>query len=323
MIYSPQFIDAVARSNFVDQIRKGVLTIDNSEYSQWDSCFAMGLYGGALRRVGARSKAPLAFGGAVHAGLDAYLKGSDKWRDAALADAAVTELDALGDPKRNTTKLLDLLESYFLMYSRDRNMQFDILSLDGKPCVEQSFAVPLGEVQVEFEGTKKLLQVIWCGKIDLLTRYDRAIAPVDHKTTTVMGEKFVDDKQRSSQMLGYTYAARYLSNELFGGMPIFGVRINALAMRTAGYEFKTFDIPYPEYKVAEWQQETLASVGDLIFELDRFLSKGIALPTREHCVTKYGKCPYFDVCDSPSMMRDRMIFDDSYYFVSKWSPLND
>lgn len=323
MIYSPHFVSEVAKSNFVDQINKGVLTIDNSEYSTWDSCFVMGLYTGALRRVSARAKGPLAFGGAVHAGLDAYLKKNEKWRDIALADAAVTGLDDLGDPKRNTTKLLDLLESYLLEYGRNRSMQFDMLTIDGKPAVEQSFTVPLGSVQVNWQGTLHHVKVIWSGKIDILSKYEGAITPVDHKTTTVMGEKFIDDKIRGNQMLGYTYAARYLSERLFKGAPVFGVRINALAMRQSGYEFKIFDIPFPDWKVAEWQREALVSIEDSIHKLDRFLRTGEAVPTREHCVTKYGKCPYFDVCDSPAIMRDRMIFDDSYYFISNWSPLND
>lgn len=321
MIFSPHFLAQVAKSSFVDQIRKGVLTIDNSEYSSWDACFAKGLYAGALRRVGARSKSPLAFGGAVHAGIDAFLKGQSNWRDIALADAAVTELDSLGDPKRNTNKLLDLLESYTLEYSRMKSLQFKILSVDGKPCVEQSFAVPLGTIETIFQSEYQQLQILWSGKIDVLSDYEGAICPVDHKTTTVMGEKFIDDKQRSTQMLGYTYAAKYLAEKLFKGMPVFGVRINALAMRSAGYEFKVHDIPYADWKIGEWQQETLMSIRDLVRQLDHFIATAQVMPTRETCVTKYGKCPYFDVCDSIAPMRDRMIFDDSYFYVSEWSPL--
>jgi hypothetical protein len=323
MIYSQHFVAQVAKSNFVDQIRKGVLVIDNSEYSTWDSCFAMGVYSGGLRRVNARARAPLAFGGAVHVGIDAYLNGNEKWRDLALADAAITGLDELGDPKRNTTKLLNLLESYFLEYSRNKSMQFDILKVAGQAAVEQSFSVPLGQITCTFERQLTVVNVVWSGKIDLLTNYEGAITPVDHKTTTVMGEKFIDDKIRGNQMLGYTYAARYLSQKLFGEKPVFGVRINTLAMRQSGYEFKIFDIPFPDWKVAEWQKEVLGSIEDLVTHLDKFLTTGQVVPTREHCVTKYGKCPYFDVCDSPAIMRDRMIFDDSYYFISEWSPLND
>lgn len=324
MIFSPLFLQRVAESNFVKQIKDGTLTIDNSEFSTWGSCFTMGLYNGALRRVNARSRTPLAFGGAVHTGLESFLRGESDWRDRALADAAVTGLDSMGDPKRNSDKLTDLLDAYTLEYSRMRSMQFDILAIDGKPAVERPFVVPLGETgPVQFDGGLSNIRVMWSGKIDLLTKFEGAIAPVDHKTTTIMGDKFIDDKVRSSQMLGYTYAARYFAATLFEGAAVFGVRINALAMRSAGFEFKLFDIPYPDWKVAEWQAETLGVIRQLVEQLGRFLATGVSLPTREHCVTKYGKCPYFDVCDSVPSMRDRMVFDDSYFFVSDWSPLND
>lgn len=323
MIFSPLFLSHVAKSKFVESLRSGTIVIDNSESSQWFSCFQAGLFAGALKRMNARSRSPLAFGGAVHVGLETYFRGSPSWRDAALADAAMTELDSLGDPRRNSNKVIDLLESYFLEYERNPSMQFAILSINGQPAVEKSFVVPLGTLTITFEGKTYEVQVMWAGKLDLLERYEGALAMVDHKTTTVMGEKFLDDKQRSTQMLGYTYAARYLSRELFDNMPVFGARINALAMRSSGYEFKQFDLPFPDWKVSEWQQECLGAIGHLVRQLDQFMASGLAVPTREHCVTKYGKCAYFDICDSNPMTRDRITFDDSYFFQSDWSPLNE
>jgi hypothetical protein len=326
MIFSPHFLSRVASSDFVTKLEGGNITIDNSEYATWSSCFTMGLYNGALRRVGARSRSPLAFGGAVHAGLDAYFKGEAKWMDKALADAAVTHLDEMGDPKRNTDKLQSLLLSYTLEYERRKDLQFDILKVDGVPMVEKSFTVPLGTVTITDRSLKHFpneITVLWSGRIDLLTKFDGAIAPADHKTTSVMGEKFADDKQRSSQMLGYSFAAKYLSEHLFGNLPVFGARINALATRSTGYEFKLFDLPFPDYKVAEWQREALLDIKRLITDLDYFMSSGEAVPRREHCVTKYGKCAYFDICDTHPSARDRVVFDDSYFYVSQWSPLNE
>lgn len=322
MKFSPQFLHTVASSAFVKNLDEGRVLIDNSEFSTWGSCFSMGLYAGALKRVNSRSRTPLAFGAAVHAGLERFFKGHANWREYALQEATAQELDSLGDPKRNTDKLMDLLEAYVLEYERHPEMQFKILRVEDQLGVEQSFTVPLGQILVNWRGQERSIDILWMGKIDLLTEYDNSIAPVDHKTTTVMGEKFADDKVRSSQMLGYTYAARYLSKELFNGLPVFGVRINALAMRSAGFEFKQFDIPFPDWKVAEWQMEQQLKIKELIHELSDFLITGDAVPTREHCVTKYGKCAYFDVCDSVPAMRDRMIFDDAYFYVSEWSPLD-
>lgn len=324
MQYTKQFKDQVMESTFVKNLHEGIVQMDNSEFTHWDGCHAAGVYYGILRRVPARSRAPLAFGAAVHAGLEAYFMGREDWLDCAFAMASKENLDEAGDPRRNTGVLETLLTSYILEYSRHRDMQFDIVNIGLKKGVELSFTVPLGEVQVDTNNFGSLaLDILWNGKIDLITNHERAIWPVDHKTTTVMGEKFTDDKVRSSQMLGYTYAARYLSNSLLNGVPVGGCRINALAMRSSGFEFKTFDIPYAEWKVAEWQKETIASVRKLVLGVDEFISSGELLPTRQHCVTKYGKCQYFDICDSPVLMRDRMVFDDNYYFVSNWSPLGE
>lgn len=324
MIFTDHYVDQVRESDLVKNLKKGLIEMDNSEFTHHVGCEVSGINYGALRRVNARSRSPLAFGSAVHVGLEEFFRGNPKYLDMAQEEAVRTELDSMGDGRRNSDRLDTILRAYALDYQMKPSMQFDLLSIDGTPQVEQSFSVPLGripEVHTENFGTISP-HIIWTGKIDLLTMFDDMIAPVDHKTTSVMGAKFVDDKVRSSQMLGYTHAARYMSEQLFGGKKVFGVRINALASRSQGFEFALFDIPMHEWKVQEWLQETLNYLAEWVLRLDRFLTTGVASPIREHCVTKYGKCPYFDVCDALPKMRDRVLFDDEYYYVSDWSPLN-
>ncbi len=335
MKFTDHFRQQVLQSKFIERLKQGVVLCDNSEFVQWDGCMASGVYNGALKRVSARARTPLSFGAAVHAGLESYFKkemvtlmegmpAMSAWRQKALTVAGKEKLDEAADPRRNTTMLIDMLEAYFMEYERMASMRFDILDVDGDLQVEKSFVVPLGYIELDrpLFGHSKL-EVQWCGKMDLLTRYENGIAPVDHKTTTVMGEKFIDDKLRSSQMLGYTYATKWMSEHVFGNLPVYGVRINALAQRAKGFEFKQFSVPFADWKIAEWQQETLLSVKEKVIRLEHFLNSGEIAPTREHCVTKYGKCPYFDVCDAAPIMRDRMIFDDSYYYITDWSPLNE
>lgn len=316
MQFTDQFRSAVAESTFVKNLAEGFVEMDNSEFTQWDGCFVQGLYAGALKRQPTGSRAPLAFGDIIHTGLEAYFRGED-WRTGVRERLAKNNLESLGDPRRSVAKAFDLLESFFLEYERKASMRFDIITLGDKPAVELPFAVPLGE----FLHKGRRIRIIWTGKIDLLTEYSSMIAPIDHKTTTVMGEKFVDDKVRSSQMLGYTYASRFLLRELMPDKKVFGVRINALALRSQGFEFRQFDIPYAEWKIAEWQRETILKIKLLAERVELFLETSIGLPTREHCVTKYGRCPFFDVCDALPVMRDRMFFDETFYFKSEWSPL--
>lgn len=323
MIFTERFRNAVAASNFVKELDNGRIILDNSENSYWNGCFVAGLYYGALRRVPARARSPLAFGSAIHVGIESFLKGEPKWLDRALAEAATNGLDNMFDPKRTSDKVEELLTSYVMEYSRKASMRFNILESQGVPLVEKSFSVPLGTIQANYKGQLRTFEVIWLGKIDVLSLYDAKICPVDHKTTSVMGDKFVDDKLRSSQMLGYTYAARHLSETAFDNLPVYGVRINALAQRTGGFEFKIFDIPVAQWKVDEWKAGTLLSLKQDIEKVDSFLANGVAAPIRDHCVTKYGRCPYFDACDCMPKMRDGMIFDDEIYAISNWSPLGE
>ncbi len=326
MKYSKQFVEQVEQSKFVQNLRRGVIQMDNSEFTQWDGCHAQGVYYGTLKRVNARNRTALAFGDALHVGLEAFFKGDKDFVKLALARAATLDLDEMGDPRRNSGVLETLLLTYTLDYNRHLDSQFNILRINDVPQIETSFSVPLGSINLASTrnfGSGIHIDVGWDGKMDLLTDYEREIWPVDHKSTTVMGEKFTDDKVRSSQMLGYTYAARYLAGKLFPGRSVGGCRINALALRSGGFDFKIFDIPYADWKVAEWQRETLIALEDLVLRLDRFLSTGEIAPTRQHCVTKYGKCPYFDVCDTTELMRDRLLFNDDFFYVSTWSPLGE
>jgi hypothetical protein len=323
MKFSETYLQAVRDSQFIKRLQAGIIEMDNSEFVHHVGCFVSGMNYAALRRVSARSRSPLAYGSAVHIGLENYFRGNAKYLDLAQEEAAKVKLDEMNDPFRNTTRLDMLLRSYVLEYERLRGMQFDIIALDGQPMVEQSFSMPLGElgsVQTVTWGALDI-SVLWTGKIDLLTLYNDYITPVDHKTTSVMGEKFVDDKIRSTQMLGYTFASRYFSKKLFHDKEVFGTRINALASRSKGFDFKVFDIPYPAWKVDEWVQEALLQLRDMVTKIDRFVQDGVATPIREHCVTKYGRCSYFDACDALPTMRDRYIFDDDYFYVSDWSPL--
>ena len=325
MIFTDSFRQQVLTSRFVTQLQAGVLEIDNSTFTQWDGCFASGIYNGVLRRVSARSRGPLSYGSSVHDGMETFFKTGDAEQGvvAALKRAEKEQLDSLGDSRRNTRILETMMRSYFLEYSRKESMRFNVLKLEGQPAVERSFSVPLGTIVIAFMGKTLTINVVWTGKIDLLEDYGGEVFVVDHKTTSVMGEKFVDDKERSSQMLGYTYAAKWFAASVLGGRKVGGVRINALATRSTGFEFKIFPIPYADWQIAEWKSETLLALQQLVARLDQFIYTGELAPTRSHCVTKYGKCSYFDVCSLMPQMRDRVLSDDSYYYTSNWSPLDE
>lgn len=323
-------MDRLEKSTLVTDLRVSQsLSFDNSTFTNWQGCFVKGVLFSGIKRVSARQQAPLRFGSAVHEGLAARLSGKSNEKALAIAlhTADENKLHECLDDRRNHRTLVSLLTSYFL-HCDITNSWITPVVLDDKPLVEQAFEFNLGHVMIEglkyFNDGHYLLK--WKGKIDVVERYNGDLWIVDHKTTTVMGEKFIDDKVRGSQMLGYTWAGRHFAvafNER-----VKGVRINALAMRSNGFEFKMFQIPYSDVVIDAWHAETIAACVQHIRALDALLARAansdtLIVPNRESCVTKYGRCPYFDACDTMPVMMQRMLDDDTLFTDNVWDPLNE
>lgn len=325
MKFSTTLVDLMAASDFVNRLKLDhKVVMDNTEFTDWNSCFVKGLYSGGWRRVPVRGMAPLLFGQAVHTGMAALLRkqGLKTALELSALDARKTNLDSLLDPRRNSNTLAELLTAYAAHTDIVPSERIVPLELDGTPVVEQSFSFPLGVLTFEagqLFAERVEIAINWSGILDCLAYYGNEIWVVDHKTTSVMGEKFSDDKLRSSQMLGYTYAARLFQDKL--SRPIRGVLINALALRKNDFEFKQFPLPMAAWKIDEWQTETLLAVRNIIRSTVEFLTTGEAVPIREHCVTKYGKCKFFDLCENVPVVRDRMLFDENWFAKNLWNPL--
>lgn len=325
MKFSSTIVDLVQASAVMSRLKaEHRIQMDNTEFVDWNGCFVKGLYSGGLRKIPAYGVAPLIFGAAVHTGLKHLMLGDsvETVHETSQADATVNNLDTLLDPRRNSNTLRLLLDSYIAHINIMTDERLVPVEINGTRVVEQTFSFPIGTLH--FKAGELLLEEVditvwWSGILDLLSYYRNEIWVVDHKTTSVMGEKFVDDKLRSSQMLGYTYIGRLFEKQL--SKPIRGVLINALALRKNDFEFKLFPLPMAQWKIDEWQHETLHAIRSLILDLVDFLSTGEAVPIREHCVTKYGKCKYFDLCENVPMVRERMLQDENFFTDNKWHPI--
>jgi len=318
MIFSPQFIDRLHDSSFTQRLlREKAVVLDSTEFSYASACFTKWLYWGGVRRIAKAGQTPLIFGAAVHKGLAANLLGCSLLESLAAVrtQAVVDNLDSYFDPLRTTDRALEITEAYIHHCKIQPSERIVPVELNGVKMVEQNFCLPLGEV----ETTLGMITVMWGGVIDVIDYDSNVLWVTDHKTTTVMGPKFVDDKIRSNQVLGYVWAARQLAASLT--RPVEGAKINALAHRASGYEFKSFKIPVPQWKIEEWKSETLNRIREHVNKLaEMFTEHVIVDPNREGCVTKYGRCPFFDLCESPTIMRERTIFDNSFYMDNVWNP---
>lgn len=324
MIFSDNLVKRVEQSEFMTRlIAEKRVVLDNTEFTYWNSCFSAGLWNGAIRKVSANGATPLIFGEAAHVFMDKRLGGMS-YQDAlglALLKATEKKLDSFMDARRNKANLELMLSSYESHTAVVPSEKIRPYEHEGRPMLEQKFSIPLGSFVLKagilFPQDEEI-QVIWSGTIDVIgsTGSQAGLWVIDHKTTSVMGPKFADGYIRSSQMLGYTKATQLITEHT--GLKVQGVLINALASRSNGYEFKHFHLPMASWKLTEWHSETIYAVQQLVINMAQFIATKESVPNREHCVTKYGRCPYFDLCEAPHIMRERILNDKSFYVDNEW-----
>jgi len=311
------FLDVLSREKLVRMLTNDhMFVIDSSEFGDWSACTAKGMFKGGVRRGNAASQSALLFGGAVHKGLATYLKGGtvEEAMSSTRVEAVSTGLDTCLDPKRTIEKAVQMVESY-IHHETIMGKKIIPLELNGIKMVEENFALPFAMVETKHFGT---IQIMWSGIIDVIALEDNVLWVLDHKTTSMMGEKFIDDKERGNQLPGYTWVGRELTKALDKRLE--GAIVNALCHRTGGFEFKRFKLPFNQWKIDEWKEQTIQRCTSIIDSVGDVLQGDLISVNRESCVTKYGKCSYFDVCNTVPTLRDKLLFDDAFFKENVWNP---
>lgn len=160
------------------------------------------------------------------------------------------------------------------------------------------------------------ITVYWTGKIDLVIRKDGALWPIDHKTTSVEGALFYQSFQLAAQLMGYSWATQKLLNE-----PVAGAIVDAVIGRPhtktgVTHENKSFPIEFTQEQLTEWERDTKEHVRVL---LDR-LFMGYFPKQTAWCVSKFGRCPYHDVCTMPNAAQPLLLMSGQYA-ERTWDPL--
>lgn len=267
------------------------------------------------------------------------------------------------DEYRTVNNALAVLAAYRFRATLP-DYQWTIQSDDKGPIIERAFELPLGVLEVNdfvgmpwlsFEEQDNLndkagslkdaanyetlhlktnpvfvsqIHVAWSGRIDAIAHCNNAIRVVDHKTTSIAGDQFVQDFQISNQVLGYVWAARQLWPDLAPS----GFCLNAIHFKKptgngsitepgprggpSALNFFRAYFDYSEARLNEWSTNCLAIVSDFIHCLvrDQFPRH------TKWCFGKYGKCQYHDVCvqDDPAV-RQNLILSDMFKPVT-WNP---
>jgi hypothetical protein len=198
------------------------------------------------------------------------------------------------------------------------NEPFTILkSAIGKPIIEASFIFKLGTVN----GT----DVMYIGRLDTGIENKDGTWSQDHKTTFQFGQSFDDDMAMNGGQLGYVFALWQILGVRPQGYIIDAVRVRKPS-RKAEYEgiapvdsedFKRIPFNVSEDNLAEWREDVLCIVQNIFLAYDH----GFYPRHRKHCVTKYGRCDFYDVCSLPRASRDGVL-NSNLYETNEWSPLN-
>ncbi len=336
-----------------------LLVIDNSAMEKVKRChMAAAFYLFFSREAHARNAA-LGFGGAIHVGLECIEGREGKEWDFDLhpvipnfvGKVIWTEIHTAGAVQKFFLENPQPLDEYrtlqtaleVLAHYRERrrlpDYQWSILNSEG-PLIEKPFELPLGVLEVnteiqlpswEIPKPVHFVHVAWSGRIDLVANANNFNRVVDHKTTKIAGDQFVQSFQLSSQTLGYVWAARQLWPEL----DIRGFCLNAIHLKKpspgrslldkgprGGEPPLNFFRAYFEYspeRITQWADDALVLIEDFVHSVTRF-----HFPLNDrHCFDKYGQCPYFDCCSIDDRdVRIRMLLSDAYKDVT-WNPTHE
>jgi hypothetical protein len=311
------------------------LFIDNSTLERFVTCPRSAGYYVGLRRELDKSRAALDFGKIIHEALAVRYARFPGYVSNECVSAMVAEIDRgfttyHPDPDefRNYGVAISAVQHYNSTYPME---EFEVVQYNGKPFVEQPFAIPLGEIEVNAvlwvrdpatnlitQRHVKTLKIVWKGRIDLVYQREGFLYGMDHKTTSIMGPQFFAEFELSHQVHGYSWAIKKLLGSLPRGFVINGLGIRKPTKTGKSLEFVRSTIPIYDSLVNEWEVDTLHIVSDFVEMCRRaYLPKHT-----KWCVGKYGACEYKQVCGLEPSMRATAIASNEYRDVT-WDPLKN
>lgn len=324
-----------------------LLVLDNSAAEKWMMCPTMAKNYLVEGREAHARNAALTFGGCVHEGLERLLRGpasehpdfSDHLINVA-ADMQKFWNDNPSPPDEYRT-LNNAIEVIVRYAERAKLPDYDwsILQDNKGLLIERAFELPLGVLDVgttiqlpNWEAPRQVdrIHVAWSGRIDLIANAHGRVRVVDHKTTSIAGDNFIQDFQLSNQTQGYVWAAQQIWPEL----DVSGFCVNAIHLKKPAsgcgisergprggppaLQFFRAYFDYSPERLSEWTENALTLVEDFVHCLVRDY---FPLHTKQ-CFNKYGRCSYHDVCTIDNKeVRLKFLRSDAFKSVT-WNPTN-
>lgn len=234
-------------------------------------------------------------GGAFARGLEVARNkfyGENASAGEAMEAAAYAAIEEYGDfitpsaPLSGSNKTLENVIKALGFYFTKWPMQSDYIQpwrkADGSPCVEFSASIPLEDVRHPVTGDP----IIYCGRFDLLGSYNDLCFIVDEKTTSQLGNSWLNNWHLRSQQTGYVWMAREY------GYPVAGAIIRGISFLKNSFGDAEVIEYRPEWQIVRWKNQLEKDIKRAI-EAWKNDDWDLALDT---ACTNYGGCPFQKLC---------------------------
>jgi len=195
---------------------------------------------------------------------------------------------------------------------------------------------PAEQIFYSGDGFAKVqIRVLYCGRIDLPHILDGSLFVMDHKTTSMLGNGFYEQMRMSAQQKGYCWSFEQLTGQKVRGYQVNTIRVkeppkyvtegkasSRTGKVTTAESWWDESLQREKYLLSdgelnEWHRNTIGLIKEFFwhYQNDYFPKK------TSWCVSKYGKCTYYDVCSLfPSEQRGILLHSGNFQ-ENKWTPL--
>lgn len=277
-------------------------SLDNTALADYMAC-PFKYYAGMVlhrRRAGAPSPA-ISAGTAWHAGLEAHFKTGGNRDAVQRAIVMAWEQHDRPEDHRTVERVLasyDQYIDYWGSHDQDAARSGRTVGFPDNPLVE----IP---VELSWPGALHP----YTGRIDRIYEHNGLYYVEDHKSTSQMGTYYFHQFDPDNQMMGYAALA-----EILTGLPIAGVRINAVCFLKGSTKFAREVISFSKERLAHWRE----NYNMWVQLIEQAYANDFWPHNFKSCSGKYGACQYTPVCSSSPHRRMQVL--EMEYEEKPWEP---
>jgi hypothetical protein len=287
--------------------------VDNTLLSAFRRCETFGYYSGIRRIRSHEESTHLIAGGAFARGLEITRKSFFE-SGKSFADSLVNGVEALileyGEhephPKiaqKGVSNMIAALDYYFRVWPIDKQLVPYKLA-NGKHAIEFSFCLPTN-VMHPISGDP----IMYAGKFDMIGVHDNnQLFVTDEKTSTQLGEYWMQRWRMSNQMTGYVWAAR------MHGIPVKGAWIRGIGILSRSLTSANVPTFRPQWRIDAWYHNMELTLHKMIVAW----RNGLYQQNLDSACSSYGGCTFMNLCE----VQNPEEWIPINYFPNTWSPLN-